>query len=67
MARGGEIRLRGELKMNKNLSATEPKYITSLRIHSTSQQSPDGRFHGDAASASLSLRPHGLLVNLRIY
>lgn len=31
---------KGELKTNKNLSATEPKDITSLRIHSISQQSP---------------------------
>lgn len=28
---------------------------------------PDGRFPGDTASASLALRPHGLLVNLRVY
>lgn len=57
----------GDLKTNKNLSATEPKDITSLRIHSISQQPLDGHFHGDTASASLPLRPHGLLVNLRIY
>lgn len=55
------------LKTNKNLSATEPKDITSLRIHSISQRSPGGHFHRDAASASLPLRPHGLLVNLGIY
>lgn len=55
------------LKTNKNLSATEPKDITSLRIHSISQQSPDSHRHRDAASASLPLWPHGLLVNLGIY
>lgn len=36
----------GKLKTNKNLSATEPKDITFLRIHSISQQSPDGHLWG---------------------
>lgn len=65
--RDGMIRWGRGLKRNKNLSATEPKDITSLRIHSISQQSPDGHSHRDAASASLPLWPHGLLVNLGIY
>lgn len=42
MERDGTIRggVGVGLKTKKNLSATEPKDITSLRIHSISQQSP---------------------------
>lgn len=68
MERDGNDKVWGRgLKTNKNLSATEPKDITSLRIHSISQQSPDSHPHRDSASASLPLWPHGLLVNLGIY
>lgn len=38
------------LKMNKNLSATEPKDITSLRIHSIAQQSPVAVLWGHSIS-----------------
>lgn len=58
--------LEGELKTNKNLSATEPKDTTSSAF-TAFLSCPQWRFHGDEASASLALRPHGLLVNLGIY
>lgn len=38
------------LEMNKNLSATEPKDITSLRIHSISKQSPTAVLWGRSMS-----------------
>lgn len=55
------------VKMNKNLSATEPKDITSLCIHSVSQQSPKAVCSVETQHVSLPFRPHGLLVHLRIH
>lgn len=61
------IGLGGEgLETNKNLSATEPKDITPSAF-TACLGNPRWCFCGDTAPASLSLRPHGLLVNLRIY